>query len=64
MKKQVDVAIIGAGTTGLNAMGQARRAGKRFVLINGGELGTTCARVVPAPIMATSTCFFIQSVHR
>jgi dihydrolipoamide dehydrogenase len=52
MKKQVDVAIIGAGTTGLNAMGQARRAGKRFVLINGGELGTTCARVGCMPSKA------------
>ena len=41
----VDVAIIGSGTAGLNAMGQVRRAGKSFVLINGGEAGTTCARV-------------------
>ncbi len=41
----VDVAIIGSGTAGLNAMGRARHARKRFVLINGGEAGTTCARV-------------------
>ncbi len=45
MSRKIDVAIIGAGTAGLNAMGQVRRAGKSFVLINGGELGTTCARV-------------------
>lgn len=45
MERKVDVAIIGSGTSGLNAMGQTRRAGKSFVLINGGELGTTCARV-------------------
>jgi len=52
MNKQVDVAIIGSGTTGLNAMGQVRRAGKSFVLINGGELGTTCARVGCMPSKA------------
>lgn len=51
-ERKVDVAIIGAGTSGLNAMGQARRAGKSFVLINGGELGTTCARVGCMPSKA------------
>lgn len=45
MERKVDIAIIGAGTAGLNAMAQARRADKSFVLIDGGELGTTCARV-------------------
>ncbi len=48
----VDVAIIGAGTSGLNAMSQVRKAGKRFVLINGGEPGTTCARVGCMPSKA------------
>ncbi|MCB1755990.1 MAG: dihydrolipoyl dehydrogenase [Gammaproteobacteria bacterium] len=52
VSRQVDVAIIGAGTAGLNAMGQVRRAGKSFVLINGGELGTTCARVGCMPSKA------------
>lgn len=52
MTKKIDVAIIGSGTTGLNAMGQVRRAGKSFVLINGGELGTTCARVGCMPSKA------------
>ncbi len=45
MNIKVNVAIIGGGSAGLNVMGQARRAGKTFVLINGGELGTTCARI-------------------
>ncbi len=45
MERKVELAIIGAGTAGLNAMAQARRADKSFVLIDGGELGTTCARV-------------------
>ncbi|MCF8017067.1 MAG: FAD-dependent oxidoreductase, partial [Chromatiaceae bacterium] len=48
----VDIAIIGAGTSGLNAMSQARKAGKTFVLINGGEPGTTCARVGCMPSKA------------
>ena len=51
-ERTVDVAIIGAGTSGLNAMGQARKAGKSFVLINGGEPGTTCARVGCMPSKA------------
>lgn len=44
-ERRVDVAIVGAGTAGSHAMSQARRAGKSFVLINGGPMGTTCARV-------------------
>ncbi len=40
-----DVAIIGAGTAGLNARREAERAGKRWVLIENGPYGTTCARV-------------------
>jgi len=51
-ERQVDVAIIGSGSAGLNAMSQARKAGKSFVLINGGEPGTTCARVGCMPSKA------------
>ncbi|MCU0834214.1 MAG: dihydrolipoyl dehydrogenase [Chromatiaceae bacterium] len=51
-EQHVDVAIIGSGTAGLNAMSQVRRAGKSFVLINGGEPGTTCARVGCMPSKA------------
>ncbi len=43
--REVDVAIIGAGSAGLFAMAQVRRHTENFVLIDGGELGTTCARV-------------------
>lgn len=50
--RAVDVAIIGAGSAGLYALSQVRRAGKSFVLINGGELGTTCARVGCMPSKA------------
>ncbi len=51
-QKKVDVAIIGSGTAGLNAMGRVKRAEKDFVLINGGEPGTTCARVGCMPSKA------------
>jgi len=44
-ERTVEVAILGAGTAGLNALGQVRKHTDNFVLINGGELGTTCARV-------------------
>lgn len=41
----VDVAILGAGTAGLAAYRAAKAAGVSVVLIEGGEYGTTCARV-------------------
>lgn len=52
MEKRVDVAIIGAGSAGLTATGRVRRKTDSFVLINGGELGTTCARVGCMPSKA------------
>ena len=45
MSREVDVAIIGAGSAGLYALSQVRKKTDNFVLIEGGELGTTCARV-------------------
>jgi dihydrolipoamide dehydrogenase len=42
---ETDVAVIGAGTAGLAAYRAAKVAGKRALLIEGGEHGTTCARV-------------------
>ena len=42
---ETDVAVIGAGTAGLAAYRAAKAAGKRALLIEGGEHGTTCARV-------------------
>jgi dihydrolipoamide dehydrogenase len=45
MERKVDVAIIGAGSAGLTATSTVRRYTDSFVLIDGGELGTTCARV-------------------
>lgn len=45
MERKVDVAIIGAGTAGLHALSEVRKETEDFVLINGGPLGTVCARV-------------------
>lgn len=44
--REVDVAIIGAGTAGLTARRAALAAGaERVLMIEGGPYGTTCARV-------------------
>ncbi len=50
--QNVDVAIIGAGTAGLYALREVKRAKKSFVLIDHGPLGTTCARVGCMPSKA------------
>lgn len=50
--KQVEVAIIGAGTAGLTALAQVRKRTSDFVLVNDGPYGTTCARVGCMPSKA------------
>ena len=55
MSNHLDIAILGSGTAGLNALGQVRRHTKNFLLIDGAaedELGTTCARVGCMPSKA------------
>ncbi len=42
---KVDVAVIGAGTAGLVAYRAAKAAGASAAIIEGGDYGTTCARV-------------------
>jgi dihydrolipoamide dehydrogenase len=42
---QIDVAVIGAGTAGLAAYRAAKAEGASAVIIEGGQYGTTCARV-------------------
>lgn len=44
MNQKVDVAILGAGTAGLSALAEVKKAKKSFVIIDPGPLGTTCAR--------------------
>src|SRR5687768_16157828 len=43
--KRFDVAIIGAGTAGLSARREVAKVTDNYVVIDGGELGTTCVRV-------------------
>ena len=43
--KQVEVAIIGAGSAGMRAYREVAKVTGSVVLIEGGEYGTTCARV-------------------
>jgi len=50
--RNVDVAIIGAGHAGLNALKEIRKTTDNWVLINGGQMGTTCARVGCMPSKA------------
>lgn len=42
-KRDVEVAVIGAGTAGLNARREAEKADKDWVLIESGPYGTTRA---------------------
>jgi len=44
-KHTVDIAIIGAGTAGISAYREAKKYTQSIALIEGGEFGTTCARV-------------------
>jgi len=55
-ERRVDVAIIGAGSAGLNARRQVEKVTQNYVLIQGGSHGTTCARVGCMP-----SKLFIQS---
>ncbi len=43
--RKVDVAVIGAGTAGLNARSEVVKCGGSVLLIEHGPYGTTCARV-------------------
>ena len=54
MKNEIhtDVVIIGAGSAGLYALREVRRAGQDFLMIDKGPLGTTCARVGCMPSKA------------
>ena len=45
MEHNIDVVIIGAGTAGLYALSQVIQKRKSYLIVQNGELGTTCARV-------------------
>lgn len=54
-----DIAVIGAGTAGLAAFHEVRRAGRTALLIDRGPLGTTCARAGCMPSKAV-----LHAAHR
>lgn len=58
----VDVAILGAGTAGLGAYKAASKHTDRILLIDGGPLGTTCARVgcMPSKLLIAAA----ETAHR
>ena len=64
-ERRVDVVILGAGTAGISATNQVSRAGKSFVLINGGPLGTTCARAgcQPSKLLIQAADSFHDRTH-
>lgn len=49
---ETDIAVVGAGTAGVTAFHEIRRAGCTALLIDRGPLGTTCARVGCMPSKA------------
>jgi len=66
--RTVDVAIIGAGTAGLNARKEVEKAGKSWLMIQDGPYGTTCARVGCMPskllIAAADAAHHVASAGR
>jgi dihydrolipoamide dehydrogenase len=64
-KLEVDVAIIGSGTAGLYALSEVKRSGKTWVLIQGGPVGTTCARVgcMPSKLLLKTADLYAERAH-
>ena len=62
--KQVDVAIIGAGTSGLSAYRAAKAHTDNIVMIEAGHYGTTCARVGCMPSKLLIAAADAAHVHR
>lgn len=52
MARRVEVAIVGAGSAGLAALAEVRKATDDFIVIDDGPLGTMCARVGCMPSKA------------
>mgnify|MGYP006273512209 CR=1 FL=1 len=62
--RQVEVAVIGAGTAGLNACRAARKISESGLLIEGGDRGTTCARAGCMPsTLLIAVAEAAQAVH-
>lgn len=63
--RNVDVAIIGAGTAGLTARRAAMKAGASVLIIDPGPFGTTCARVgcMPSKLLISAADAAWHSRH-
>ena len=63
--RKIKVAILGAGTAGLTAMSQVRKQTEDFVIIDGGTLGTTCARIgcMPSKALIHSANHYFERNH-
>lgn len=64
-KYDVDIAILGAGTAGMGAYREALKYTDKIALIDGGELGTTCARVgcMPSKLLIAAADAFHSAQH-
>ena len=65
MKREVKVAIIGAGSAGLYALSQVKKQTDNFILINFGPYGTTCARVgcMPSKSLIRIAEYYHERLH-
>ncbi len=63
--RQVDVAVVGAGTAGLNARREAAEQGASVVLIESGPYGTMCARVgcMPSKLLIAAADAAYEAAH-
>ena len=63
--RQVDVAVVGAGTAGLNARREAVEQGASVVLIESGPYGTMCARVgcMPSKLLIAAADAAFEAAH-
>lgn len=65
MARKVDIAIIGAGTAGLSAYKEASKHTRNIVVIDGGQLGTTCARTgcMPSKVLIQTAELYHSRHH-
>lgn len=63
--REVDIAIIGAGTAGLSAYNAAKKYTDSIVIIEAGSYGTTCARVgcMPSKLLVAAADYAHQVQH-
>ncbi|KTD21179.1 dihydrolipoyl dehydrogenase [Legionella londiniensis] len=65
MDRKVRIAIIGAGTAGLSAYKEAQKYTDDILVIDGGPLGSTCARIgcMPSKLLIQAANNYHQRLH-